>query len=103
AADIRRDLYRAVRTATFHSKSVRVTLLPLDAVDRGRVLDALSRLARLYLALAHHILGLRRAGGGVFAGGFNMFIGDVVKDLQVSVTDDTKRAEKTDTVVNPGA
>jgi hypothetical protein len=100
--DIRSDLYRDVRTATFHAKADRDTLLPLDAVDRGEVLDALSRIAGLYLALAEHILGMRRPGGGVFVGGFNMMVGNVVDDLDLTATDDPTRAQESDTDVNPG-
>jgi hypothetical protein len=98
---IRSDLYQEARTATFHAKADRPTLLPLDAVDRSVVLDALSRLARLWLALAEHILGLRRKGGGIFAGGFDL-IGSVVEDLEIRVTDDSTRAEDSETVANPG-
>jgi hypothetical protein len=102
AEDIRAELYGDVRTATFHAKSGRTTLLPLDAVDRGRVLDALSRLARLYLALAQHILGQRRPEGGVALGGFELSVGRVVDQFEVNVTDDPARADASDTVANPG-
>jgi hypothetical protein len=96
------DLYSATRTATFHAKADKRTLLPLDSVDRSVVLDSLSRLARLYLELVLRTLGVRRPGGGMFKGGFDMFIGRGVKGLQVHVTDDPVRADRSQTVINPG-
>ena len=102
-AEIVTDLYSATRTATFHAKAGRDTLLPLDPVDRRAVLDSLSRLGGLYLRLADLILGARRPGSGFFVGGFNMVVGSAVDLLEVQVTDDPVRvSEDDDPAINPG-
>lgn len=101
ADSIRKDLYSATRTATFHAKADRDTRLPLDAVDRAVVLDALSRLARLWLALVERTLGVRRPGGGFFRGGFDMLVRGFVEKLEIHVTDDPSRWDPSDTIVNP--
>ncbi len=99
---IRSDLYSDTRTATFHAKTGKPALLPVDSVDRSVVLASLSRLAHLWLALVEHTLGVRRSGGGIFRAGFDLMIGNIVDELQICVTDDPVRAEKTDIVANPG-
>jgi hypothetical protein len=101
-AAIVEDLYSATRTATFHAKADKPTLLPLDAVDRSTVLDNLSRLAGLYLELVHRTLDVRRTGGGMFKGGFDMLIGGIANELEIHVTDDPVRMEKAHAVINPG-
>jgi hypothetical protein len=96
-----KDLYSAVRTSTFHAKVSKPTLLPLDVVDRQDVLDALARLAGLYLKLVEHVLSVRRPGGGMFQGGFDMLIGDRVAELEVWVTDDPVPMEENQKTLNP--
>jgi hypothetical protein len=66
------------------------------------VADRLSRLAGLYLALVEQTLGVRRGGGAVMKGGFDMMVGGLVADLEVHVTDDEIPIDETATSVNPG-
>jgi len=79
----------------------RPTLLPLDSVDREDVLAALARLAGLYLALVEDTLGIRRAGGFMFGGGFDLLIGNRVGDFAIHVTDDQVRMDGNETMINP--
>lgn len=103
AEAIRSDLYGETRTATFHAKAGHRTLVPLDPVDRRSVLASLSRLAGLYLELCNRVLGFRRLGGFMFRAGFDLMIGDsFVQELEVHVTDDPIRIDKTHTTINPG-
>lgn len=98
---IRHDLYSDVRTATFHAKASGITLLPLDPVDRGAVLDSLSRLAGLYLELVSVTLGVRRRSGAFFRAGFDLMFGDPFAESVVHVTDDEAPVDASSTSVNP--
>lgn len=93
-AAIRQHLYSDTRTATFHAKAGARTLLPLDPVDRGAVLEQLSRLAALYLDLVNVTLGVRRLSGAMFAAGFGLTIGRTIAELAVHITDDQVRVTR---------
>lgn len=101
-AAIRGDLYADTRTATFHAKAGERVLLPLDPVDRQSVIDRLSRLAGLYLALVNQTLGVRRLSGAMMKGGFDLVVGRLVTELKVHATDDDVRVDETATSLNPG-
>lgn len=68
------ELYQTVRTAMFHARGSRRTMLPGEATIRPQVDSARKRLVRLYLALANEYLQLRRQMSAVATMGFHQFV-----------------------------
>jgi hypothetical protein len=101
-ADICEDIYTRTRTAIFHAKQGRPTLLPQHHGPRAGVVDTLERLSRLYLDLVNTYLGLRRTGGGMTLGGFNLAMQSFINTTsEVAISDDHSPLDPDDTVVNP--
>ena len=96
------ELYRDVRSAIFHAKSSRPTILPHGGDRRREVADSLRRATSLYLALAEHVLHVRRPSGGIFAGFWTMQTDSLVDRLTIVATDDPLPVSDSDDTVNPG-
>lgn len=63
--DIIRDFFETNRTALFHAKQTRATLLPHDASQRTSVTESLVRLSRVYIELAQNYFQLNRGASVV--------------------------------------
>jgi hypothetical protein len=100
--DIYQDVYANNRTAIFHAKQGRTTLLPHGAWDRNAVQASFERLTRLYLDLVNMAFGVRRGGGVMTYNGFEMLMRPrVAAASEMAVSDDSTLAGNSDTAVNP--
>jgi hypothetical protein len=101
--DIYQDVYARTRTAIFHAKQGRAAFLPQHPSTRADVVDTLERLSRLYLDLVDKALGVRRTGGGMTLGGFNLAMQSFINATsEVAISDDDSPLDRNDTAVNPG-
>jgi len=103
-AAIYQDVYAQTRTAIFHAKQGRTVFLPQHlGTTRAGVVDTLERLSRLYLDLVDKALGVRRTGGGMTLGGFNLAMQPLINTTsEVAISDDDSPLDPDDTAVNPG-
>lgn len=86
--DIFDELYVKARTAAFHAKAGRPILIPLDALSRPQVTDAIRRLGRLVVDLSAAVNGTRYRSGAVFAAGFALMGGRIVDGSTIYLSDD---------------
>ncbi|MEX2464442.1 MAG: hypothetical protein WD428_01055 [Gaiellaceae bacterium] len=98
---VRDDLYSTNRTALFHSKGSQGFFLPHDPTERAAVSEALSRLVRLYLALATSVTNVRRPMSGITHYFFRMQTSHLDTNLKILVTDEEQPFDPSDEVVNP--
>lgn len=94
------DLYRDVRSALFHAKASRPTIVPHGSNQRQEIAESLTRATALYLALAKYVLHIRRPGGGIFAGFWRMQTDALVGRLSIVATDDPAPVSPDDEDVN---
>jgi len=99
--DLYNELYMATRTALFHSKSSRQSILP-HAPGKGHedVAAAVERLSRLYIALAEKELGTRSVMGVVTYAGFDLMTGGLKSRLRLQITDAAAAAHADMEVLN---
>ena len=95
------ELYVNMRSAMSHAKSGRPVLLPQDESERLKIVGSLKRLVGLFLKLAEAHLGLRRAGGAMFAVAFRMMFGPALDQMTLYVSDDESPIDASDSVPNP--
>ena len=80
--------YDDLRTHLFHAKASRQPTLPHDTAAARDLAERHERLTRLYLDLLSAMTGVRRAGGGVMIGGFEMIAAALDDSPRVLVSDD---------------
>lgn len=68
------QLYQTVRTAIFHARGSKRTLMPGEATIRQQVDAARKRLVRLYLALSNEYLHLQPHSGAITSMGFHQLV-----------------------------
>jgi hypothetical protein len=95
------DFYNTHRTALFHAKGSQGFFLPHDAAERAAVTATLTRLIRLYIALASALTNVRRPSSAITAYFFRLQTQHLDKTLRIVVTDDEKPFDPKDEVVNP--
>lgn len=91
--DLYDHLYIRTRTAVFHAKTSRPSILPHSpGSDRAQVAEAFRRAARLFIALAEAELGARSVMSGFFVGGFDLMTQSLKTRLRLHATDDPAAA-----------
>lgn len=100
--DIYIDIYANTRTAIFHAKQGRNTVLPQRLSTRAGVVETLSRLSNLYLALVYSALGMQRASGVITYGGFDAIMQQWINaNSAIAISDDDAPLNLDDTLINP--
>lgn len=101
-ADIVRDIYSTTRTGVFHAKANRPHFTPGGRSGSQGVREHLERLARLYLHVAQHELGARRASSGISPYTFDQMMGSTYGDgAFLALSDDPAPFDADDVVLNP--
>ncbi|PRY47688.1 hypothetical protein LY71_11243 [Geodermatophilus tzadiensis] len=96
------ELYRNIRTATFHGKAGRRVLLPQDQSARSAVAEAKLRYARMYLDIAKAVFGSHFSHrGGLTPEAFKLMINEVTSGLSLALTDDAAPVVGSDTDFSP--
>lgn len=95
------ELYVSTRNLVFHAKSTRAYLLPHSSSERRAVEDTTRRAAYFYVALAEHVVHLRRPGSGWFAGAWRMQVDALAPRLGIVVTNDPAPFSVDDVAINP--
>ena len=100
--DLYDEFYVRTRTALFHAKGSRPSFLPHSpGQEREEVNAAISRLSRLYMALAEKDLGTHSSMSGLFAPGFDMMTKHLIPKTRLQATDDKAAADPAAEVLNP--
>lgn len=93
--------YDQLRVSIFHAKGSRGPRLPQDVAGMADLAERHERLTRLYLDLLDEVTQVRRAGGGMTYGGFDLMTPELEPGSEVHLTDDPAPCAKSDTSVNP--
>jgi len=100
--DLYDELYVRTRTALFHAKTSRPSILPhAPGPDRRLVASMVARLVQMYIALAEKELGTCFASGGFSAHAFDKMTDPSRIQLRLHITDDPVAASLDSKVVNP--
>lgn len=100
--DLFNQLYVDTRTALFHAKGSRPSLLPHAAAkEQETVAAVVERLGSLFIRLAESELNTRSRSGGLFAGGFDLMTTHLKTKVTLHATDDPEVDDPDSTVINP--
>jgi hypothetical protein len=101
-ADIVRNIYSTTRTGVFHAKTNHPHFTPGGRSGGQGVHEHLERLARLYLHVAQHELGVRRASSGITLYTFDQVMDSTYGDNPVlALSDDPAPFDPDNLVLNP--
>jgi hypothetical protein len=100
--DLFNELYVDTRTALFHAKGSRPSLLP-HTTGKGQetVTAAVERLSNLFMKLAERELNTRSKSSFLFAAGFDLMTQHLKTKVSLHATDDPEVGHPDNTVINP--
>lgn len=100
--DLFNELYVNTRTALFHAKGSRPSLLPhAGGMEHETVAAVVERLGRLFVKLARSELNTRSSSSFLFAAAFDHMTQHLKTRISLHATDDPDVGNRDNTVVNP--
>jgi hypothetical protein len=100
--DLFEELYVNTRTALFHAKGSRPSLLPhTGARGQETVAAVVERLGHLFMKLAGSELNTHSSSGFLFAAGFNLMTQHLKAKVSLHATDDPDVEDPDNTMINP--
>jgi hypothetical protein len=96
------ELYVKIRTALFHAKGSRPSLLPHDGANaQTNVGGAVERLGHLVMKLAESELNTRTSSSFIYPSGFDLITEHLLKNVSLHATDDPNIKNPNNTMINP--
>jgi hypothetical protein len=96
------ELYVKIRTALFHAKGSRPSLLPHDGANaQTNVGGAVERLGHLVMKLAESELNTRTSSSFIYPSGFDLLTEHLLKNVSLHATDDPNIENPNNTMINP--